>query len=374
MEVTLTILLELGQLLMPFPDEAENTLPRLYFVEALEELRSKLNPERFNLGIVADSHFDEGTWRTQAYRSMKNLNNVLYIQNDLDAIAALGDNVDSEHKDKSINIRNLERYCERFIQGDNPNKLIIRGNHDEGSAVWDPSNEGNKVLLENILTGEEQQEIFDHYLSREGKIYDSEGQYHYQDFHDKKVRVVLIDTLDNPLTQNTDGTLKYVDQWHYGLQETQLKWIAEQALGTLPDDYHVIITSHVPVMPESVTTDPITNGDLLKQLVKAFINKEKVQLNSNVEDFSVDLVVDFSTRKESHLVGFFAGHRHAEYLYTADEMDGFYSTVLDCAFVRDDTTIGTVAEDAFVVLELDTEKRKVKLHGFGRATDREYTY
>lgn len=374
MEVTLTILLELGQLLMPFPDEAENTLPRLYFVEALEELRSKLNPERFNLGIVADSHFDEGTWRTQAYRSLKNLNNILYIQNDLDAIAALGDNVDSEHKDKSINIRNLERYCERFIQGDNPNKLIIRGNHDEGSAVWDPSNEGNKVLLENILTGEEQQEIFDHYLSREEKIYDSEGQYHYQDFHDKKVRVVLIDTLDNPLTQNTDGTLKYVDQWHYGLQETQLKWIAEQALGTLPDDYHVIITSHVPVMPESVTTDPITNGDLLKQLVKAFINKEKVQLNSNVEDFSVDLVVDFSTRKESHLVGFFAGHRHAEYLYTADEMDGFYSTVLDCAFVRDDTTIGTVAEDAFVVLELDTEKRKVKLHGFGRATDREYTY
>ena len=374
MEVTLTILLELGQLLMPFPDEAENTLPRLYFVEALEELRSKLNPERFNLGIVADSHFDEGTWRTQAYRSLKNLNNILYIQNDLDAIAALGDNVDSEHKDKSINIRNLERYCERFIQGDNPNKLIIRGNHDEGSAVWDPSNEGNKVLLENILTGEEQQEIFDHYLSREGKIYDSEGQYHYQDFHDKKVRVVLIDTLDNPLTQNTDGTLKYVDQWHYGLQETQLKWIAEQALGTLPDDYHVIITSHVPVMPESVTTDPITNGDLLKQLVKAFINKEKVQLNSNVEDFSVDLVVDFSTRKESHLVGFFAGHRHAEYLYTADEMDGFYSTVLDCAFVRDDTTIGTVAEDAFVVLALDTEKRKVKLHGFGRATDREYTY
>ncbi|MCC9082695.1 metallophosphoesterase [Enterococcus faecium] len=154
---------------MNFPDEAGETLPRLYFVKALEQLKENLNPSAFNLGIVTDSHFDEGTWRTQAFRSLKNLNNILYIQNDLDAIAALGDNVDSEHKDKSVNIRNLERYCERFSQGNNSNKFIIRGNHDEGSAVWDPSNEGNKVLLENILTGEEQQEIFDQYLSREGK-------------------------------------------------------------------------------------------------------------------------------------------------------------------------------------------------------------
>ncbi|EME8253705.1 metallophosphoesterase [Enterococcus faecium] len=361
---------------MNFPDEAGETLPRLYFVKALEQLKENLKPSAFNLGIVTDSHFDEGTWRTQAFRSLKNLNNILYIQNDLDAIAALGDNVDSEHKDKSVNIRNLERYCERFSQGNNnnSNKFIIRGNHDEGSAVWDPSNEGNKVLLENILTGEEQQEIFDQYLSREGKNYNHEGQYHYKDFPDKKVRLVLIDTLDNPLTKNINGTLKYVDQWHYGIQETQLKWIAEQALGTLPEDYHVLFTSHVPIMPETVTTDPIVNGNLLKQLIKAFIEKKEIQLTSNVEDFSVNFSVDFSSRAESLLVGFFAGHRHAEYFYAADEMDGFYSTVLDCAFVRDDATIGTVEEDAFVVLELDTEKRRVKLHGFGRATDREYTY
>ncbi|MCC9082696.1 hypothetical protein LOS22_00325 [Enterococcus faecium] len=115
---------------------------------------------------------------------------------------------------------------------------------------------------------------------------------------------MLIDTLDNPLTKNINGTLKYVDQWHYGIQETQLKWIAEQALGTLPEDYHVLFTSHVPIMPETVTTDPIVNGNLLKQLIKAFIEKKEIQLTSNVEDFSVNFSVDFSSRAESLLVGF----------------------------------------------------------------------
>ncbi|WP_301356874.1 metallophosphoesterase [Enterococcus spodopteracolus] len=362
-----------GQRPTNFPDEAENTLPRLYFVEALEQLREKLDPKLFNVGIVTDSHFDEGTWRTQAYRSMKNLNNVLYIQNDLDAIAALGDNVDSEHRDKSINVRNLERYCVRYSQGNNTNKFIIRGNHDSGSAILDSNNEGNNVFEKDIMTGAEQLEIFKKHLNQEGKFYGN-GQYHYKDFHQKKIRMVFIDMIDNPLIRNQNGTLKYVDQWSYALQERQLQWLAEEALGTLPDDYHVAIFSHVPLMPETVTTDPIKNGELLKALLTAFINKESTQLHSNLSDFVVDFSVDFTQRKESHLVGLFAGHRHEEYFYSTNEMGGYYSTVFDCAFVRDDSKLGLVAEDAFAVLEIDTAHRKVRILGFGRATDREYTY
>lgn len=53
----------------------------------------------------------------------------------------------------------------------------------------------------------------------------------------------------------------------------QLKWIAEKALGTLPEDYHVMLLSHVPIMPDSVTSDPITNGDILKKILNAFVKK-----------------------------------------------------------------------------------------------------
>ena len=374
MVVTLIILQVHGQLLMPFPDEAENTLPRLYFVEALEELRSKLNPERFNLGIVADSHFDEGTWRTQAYRSFKNLNNILYIQNDLDAIAALGDNVDSEHKDKSINIRNLERYCERFSKGNNLNKFIVRGNHDAGTLVWDTTNEGNKVFEKDILTGQEQLTIFKKYLKQDGKVYNTEGQYHYKDFPEKKIRLVIIDTLDNSMATNANGTLKYTDQWSFALREQQLKWISEKALGTLPEDYHVIMATHVPIQPDDVEPGAIKNGDLLKQLISAFVSRTSTTLVSSLEDYTVNLSVDFSNRNESNFIGFFAGHRHAEYFYTPDQMGGFYSTVLDCAFVRDTSKIGTVQEDAFSVVSVNTEDRKVTILGFGRESNREYRY
>lgn len=359
---------------MNFPDEAGETLPRLYFVKALEQLKAKINPSAFNLGIVTDSHFDEGTWRTQAYRSLKNLNNVLYLQNDLDAIAALGDNVDSEHKDKTINIRNLERFCERFAQGDNQNKFIIRGNHDAGALVWDTDNSGGKVFEKDLLTGPEQLSIFKKYLKQDGKIYGLEGQYHYKDFHDKKIRLVFIDTLDIPSVTNSNGTLKYVDQWDYGIQEKQLKWIAHEALGTLPNDYHVIMATHVPIQPDDVEPGAIKNGDLLKQLISAFVSKTSTTLVSSLEDYNVNSSVDFSNRNESNFIGFFAGHRHAEYFYTPDQMDGFYSTVLDCAFARDNTKIGTVQEDAFCVVEVSTENRQVKILGFGRSTDRSYTY
>lgn len=337
----------------------------------MEQLRSSVNASLFRLGITTDAHFDEGTWRVQAYRSLKNLNNVLYLQNDLNAIAALGDNVDSEHKDKSTNLRNLERYCARFSQGVTNDKFIIRGNHDAGALVWDTDNSGGKVFEKDLLTGPEQLSIFKKYLKQDGKIYGLEGQYHYKDFHDKKIRLVFIDTLDIPSVTNSNGTLKYVDQWNYGIQEKQLKWIAHEALGTLPNDYHVMILSHVPLMPDTVTTDPITNGNILKQLLNAFITRSNGTFTSTVVDFNASVTVDYQKRQKSNFIGLFGGHRHSEYFY---DMGGYYSTVLDCAFARDNTKIGTVQEDAFCVVEVNTENRQVKILGFGRSTDRSYTY
>ncbi|MZG91122.1 hypothetical protein GUJ86_14300, partial [Enterococcus durans] len=103
-------------------------------------------------------------------------------------------------------------------------------------------------------------------------------------------------------------------------------------------------------------------------------SKTSTTLVSALEDYTVNLSVDFSNRHESNFIGFFAGHKHAEYFYTPDQMGGFYSTVLDCAFVRDDSKIGTVQEDAFVVVSVDTENRKVTMLGFGRESSREYNY
>ncbi|MBU5370908.1 metallophosphoesterase, partial [Enterococcus avium] len=283
-----------------FPNNATNVIPRSYFLSDLKILQSAIDPSTslFKLGIVTDSHYDENTWRTQAYRSYRNLNNILYIQNNVDAIAALGDNVDSEHKEKAINIANLERFCERFSEGINKEKFIIRGNHDMGALVWDTQNAGNKVFAKDVLTGPEQLNIFKKYFNQEGKVYGSEGQYHYKDYPDKKVRLVFIDTLDNSMATNSNGTLKYVDQWNYGIQNTQLNWIASEALGVLPDDFHVLILSHVPIMPDSVTSDPITNSDILKKILNAFVNRSNGTFTSSEADFQASVTVDYRNRQQ----------------------------------------------------------------------------
>ncbi|NAA86492.1 hypothetical protein GUJ83_10825, partial [Enterococcus durans] len=137
------------------------------------------------------------------------------------------------------------------------------------------------------------------------------------------------------------------------------------------EDYHVIMATHVPIQPDGIEPGEIKNGDLLKQLISAFVSKTSTTLVSALEDYTVNLSVDFSNRNESNFIGFFAGHRHAEYFY---DMSGYYSTVLDCSFVRDDSKIGLVQEDAFCVVEVNIDNRQVKILGFGRSTDRSYAY
>lgn len=357
-----------------FPANDSDVAPRIQYIDALKKFKTDIDKSLFNIGITTDAHFDEGTWRTQAYRSLKNLNNILYLQNDINVLLSLGDNVDSEHKDKSINVENLERYCSRFSQGNNNNKMIIRGNHDSGSLPWDTTNEGNKVPATAVLSDTDQLNIFKKYLSQDGKVYNTEGSYHYKDFPDNKIRIIMVDTLDNGAITNPNGTLKYTDQWDFGIRQEQFKWIANQALGTLPNDYHVVICTHVPVQPQGVEEGALRNADVMRTLLNAFVNKTTAELRSNITDFTVNLNIDFSSRTQSNLIGLFSGHRHEEFFYKPDQMGGFYSTVLDCAFVRDDSKIGTVQEDAFCVLSIDTDKRSVSRLGFGRESSLLYTY
>lgn len=356
------------------PEQTNSIIPRPQYINALNEFRNSLDKSKFNIGITTDAHYDENTWRTQAYRSLRNLNNILYVQNDVDVLLALGDNVDSEHKDKSINIANLERYVERFSQGDNTNKMIIRGNHDSGSLPWDTSNEGNKVPSSAVLSDIDQLNIFKKYLSQEGKVYNTEGSYHYKDFPDDKIRIIMVDTIDNGAITNPNGTLKYTDQWDFGIRQEQFRWIANQALGTLPNDYHVVICTHVPVQPQGVEEGALRNADVMRTLLNAFVNKTTAELRSTITDFTVNLDVDFSSRTQSNLIGLFAGHRHEEFFYNPTQMGGFYSTVLDCAFVRDNSKIGTPEEDAFSVISIDINERAVYRSGFGRQSSLLYNY
>lgn len=188
----------------------------------------------------------------------------------------------------------------------------------------------------------------------------------------KKLRVVFVDTIDNPIILNSDGSLKYFSQWDYAYQQSQLKWIAESALKTCPDDYHVAMFGHVPLrVRANEEARAHRNFECLIDIIKAFVNKTSKNISSNIPDFNVNFSVDFTNRSKSNFVGFFSGHDHVESLIDHGE---FKTIVCDNAWPENAAKVGTVEEDSFCVIEIDTVYKKIRLLGFGRSSDRSFNY
>lgn len=258
----------------------------------------------------------------------------------------------------------------KFFFSGNTDAFALRGNHDAGSLR--PYNKNGKVKLNDIILDDDFKQILKTASREYDEVRDGDSLYGYKDYPDKKIRVVIVDTIDNPVIEKADGSLKYFAQWDYGYQERQLKWIAEQALGTCPNDYHVVVFGHVPLRIRSGEEERASrNFDCLINIIKAFVNRSSQQIKSTIADFSVDFKVDFRMRSESNFVGFFSGHDYVERLIDQNE---FKTIVCDNAWPEDATKIGTVQEDSFCVIEIDTSTRNVRLLGFGRSTNRSFNY
>ncbi|WP_315307295.1 metallophosphoesterase [Enterococcus devriesei] len=344
--------------------------PRLFYIDSLNQMRDQIDSTSFSIGFVTDSHFDEGTWRENASRSLRNLNNVLYLQGSLDCVVAGGDNVDSEHRDKSINLRNNQRFVDRLFNSLAIDKFITRGNHDQGSLPFWSAN--GKVMPAEVINRNEFKASYRTGQKLFGEVRDGDSLYCYKDYPSKKVRVVVVDSIDNPESTNSDGSLKYFDQWDYGYQQTQLKWIAEKALGTCPADYHVVMLSHVPLNKTANSgREQRRNFDCLSTIINAFVNRTSATVKSTLTDFQVDFSVNYSTRTASNFAGFFGGHEHRENI---DNMGKFNGITCDNAWPENNEIIGTVQEDSFSIIEIDTTKRQCKTLGFGRSTNRQFNY
>ncbi|EPH98718.1 Ser/Thr phosphatase family protein [Enterococcus faecalis 13-SD-W-01] len=355
---------------MSFPDKALGE-PEPYYQQKLDELSRSLNTDQFTMGFVTDAHFDFGTWRKNAFLSLRNLNNVLSLSEYLDVLICGGDNVDSEQASHQQKIDNMSNYLSFFYTDSGVDKFAVRGNHDQGGLVH--FNSEGKVMPEKVISDAE----FKKYMKTAEKMYgetrDGDSLYGYKDYSEDGIRVVFVDSLDIPETLNSDGSLKYIAQWDYGYRDKQLKWIAEEALGNCPEDYHILMVSHVPLRLRS-TDEPRNkrNFDLLIDLINAFVTKKEITLHSELTDFEVEsFTVDFSNRSESNFIGFIAGHDHSE---SVINNGNFKTIVCDNAWPESDSFIQTYKEDSFTVLQVDKENRKLNLKGFGRATNRTVDY
>lgn len=330
-----------------------------------------------SIGYQTDNHYDLWYWVQRIASGIEKVNNLTYLQDSVDILLAGGDNVQSGRIGKQLNLEIMNQWLSFFFAGSKADCFALRGNHDDGSQKPSEFNTVKPLESQVISTDE-----FKKYLRTDacnyGEIRDGNSLYGYKDYPQYKVRIILVDTIDIPKIVDSDGKLKYYGIGYMGFQEQQLKWIANEALGTCPDDYHVLMFGHVPI-DRSQTPENSINHECLIDIIKAFRDRTSITVTTSAPadcatDFAANFNVDFSSRGDSKFAGFIAGHRHIE---ANTKIEGFNVVVCRQSVFEDwqpTELIDTAREDALQVIQIDTNNRKLIILGIGRSTNRSFTY
>lgn len=342
---------------------------------AIENLRAGIDDNMFNFVFVTDAHY--GRW-DQVYTDnlentlgIDNLNTALAMDGAVDAIISGGDNIDGWTDELDEMLYETKEYAtDMLFETDNKSdKFILKGNHDDASGRLLDWYRGNRGLVYDSAPAViKNQQIRDAYCNTE-LLFDEKRQddsnYFYKDYPDKKIRLIGLDSNDTPDDiLADDGAPKYYGIGHMGLQETQLKWLAEIALKNVPEDYTTVIVAHIQAEDLSNGKDEFYyNQDCLQQIIKDFMQGKSSVISSDTKDWEVDMQTDFTSQGPRMFAGYIHGHQHKE-TYNSDL--GFNNIGVTCA-VDPETT-------AWNVITIDTTNHKVILTGFGRATNRKFDY
>ena len=195
---------------------------------------------------------------------------------------------------------------------------------------------------------------------------DPEACYYYLDNDVAKIRYIVADTTD---TINPKAKFWAVV---YGMHETQLKWLAEKAIATIPSGYSAVVVHHIPL-----TGCVGSDGDarlfrVFRELLEAYQNRQKYVLFGKEYDF---------TAAEGRILLDITGHHHAErqtfqkgILHVTEPCDAAYGDY-DlgsrpwCGDLPRKTK-GTVFEQTFDAVQLDPANDRVYFTRVGGGQDR----
>lgn len=327
----------------------------------IKNVRNKIDTSKFNIGFSTDLHAEfhapGGIGREAGYVSFKHVRNIQSLSDILDGIVFGGDNIDGYYSNKQHAIKANQRFANMLLNQPIPNIPLV-GNHDGG-------------MIPNAVDGRGPD---DSLTSTEvAKLYGYErNAYTFTDFEEKKIRVITLDTNDfNEKVSNGKYLYHTGDGQGFALQEQQLEFLYDSLLST-PTDYHVMIFAHAPLSVSG--EDQMLNNDLLRTLMRGFKDGISVDLSSSVEGHEVFFTADFTSRGTGVLVGYFAGHWHAQGMYDSNGI--CKEVVSDTAGLSKDhlDNVDTENEDSFSVFEVDTENRTCKTYGVGRTTDVSFSY
>ena len=369
-------------------DQVNKAIPDSILQEAyksgIDRTESKIKSTDFNIGFITDTHWEENynasrpyaaNGRTNYYDSLNHLSNIQQLDGLVDTFICGGDNTESGSRSLDIIKKQSEIFALKAstVESDN---FILLGNHDQGSSrLINYGYQKDKLPFDDYMHQDDIKELWSTNYNENGELRDGDSLYFYKDYPDKKIRLIGINTNDDPEIETDDGYEKYLPIWLEAIRQKQLDWLAKTALQNVPEDYHVVVFGHAHLDPSPDGSDPNNperhvNFDILLNLLNAFKNGQDYSGVSSITDFNVSVNAEFSKQGPRTLVGYFCGHVHQQ---RVNEYAGIKNYIFDNSFFEG-TDDGTEKQDSWAVIAIDTANRKIKIYGFGRTTDQTYDY
>ena len=307
-----------------------------YYGDRMNVIRGTLDDQpdnAVNYMFITDLHYPYGPYYlTQALQNQVKLMVKTANEDDsIDFICIGGDSING-NQSKSENLKLLNAIFTPLLDCQKP-VIIIQGNHDD--SAWQSSFDMSQMFSHKDW----KENIIDKYVNRtlengtEIKVVnnsnDDNAEYYYYDLENKNTRLVVLDTIDYDMEYDENGTvtgLEILDETkpvtsieryktgytYWGYSKEQLKWLADEALGKLPEGYDVIFLSHMGIDQETGGADYL--GAELRGIISAYQNKSSY-VN---EDFDID--IDYA-EISGKILSLEFGHTHYERLYYDADID-----------------------------------------------------
>ncbi|HGD0580838.1 TPA: phage tail spike protein, partial [Clostridium perfringens] len=306
----------------------------------------------FSIPFVTDVHNAETT-------TYKWLNSIKVIEEvnkrkNINYILTGGDYINN-HENKEEVIKRLKNFKNRFE--DRSNLFITLGNHDDNSNYKDFSKVITHSEMKKLMFSDMQDVTF------------GNGLYYYKDFHEHKIRLIVLNSEDIP---EYDISMKYKGQWDYAFSNEQLNWVAHTALNT---DYKIIFCSHTPMLQNVEGFDlAIRNSEAMLGIMKAYTTGTSYSSSNNTGDYKYNVSVDYN--KKGTIVCCLFGHVHADNIVYKDNIAHISTTCSNCSYRYGSSHVenatGTVNEIALDFLTVRNDMGF--LTRFGAGSDRSFTY
>ena len=352
-----------------------------YYSTENEKVEEKLLDDTtgdFTFGCITDIHHNKFFDATQEIMAF----NKFSKDNMLDFRFCFGDMIDG-FIDKETDYRDIKKVMSVFKEaGDN--FAIARGNHDTGFIGYTKPVLSDTPKIDDIVSKKAWDSLTCTHLG-DRAVFDEKnptGGYFYIDFKKYKIRVIVLNTSDFEVF-NESGKL-LLNPMNCYIKPRQIEWFGDVALKNVERDYAVLVISHANLDTRgdsaygSMEAQKILNG--FKTGTTVTIEKNNVEIPKLNYNFNFD----FTEQGSREVICCLSGHSHYDRVLEKDgikyiSINNASPSKTDSQYVPEgaevfDRARDSLTESSFDIIRIDKKNKKILLKRFGAGHDREINY